>query len=808
MSLVREPVFRGVRAVDGLLFDGPQRARQALHAWRAGATLLPVNGDRLVLRWRDPVWMRCEIGNAAPVIDAGEDRLVALPLAASDAQDLPPESVTSLRGGLLVTEPLGAPLDPISLLDLRDWQTANLSRAPLQARRSRVPEPKPPPLAAPPRAFNSRSELAGGGEPTRRERREWDRLHRPQAQAPAAQGRSGSAASQRRGALDWLYRRRHERYLSELTRLFAAGQYEEALRRAIPFGGQGGRLARSGPRPRRDLKVEPWRSPSSSAVPIEAGLRAELQTRYRAAFNRLEAEGRVGEAAFVLAELLDQTSEACSFLERHGEIRLAAGLAEARSHDPADAVRLWWRAGERHRAVALARQRGCFAPAIMRLERSGQHDEASSLRRMWVTQLLDAGDIVAAYDACGALDDELDPGLRRRLIDLGVAQGGPLRALMLARQLRVRDDDPHPELLRAIDDPGNGSELEIILTEVTRTTSPVDHPHVVRAIARRVIAERRAVDHQHLRRAIDLAEDPVLRTDLPPLDRFAPDSTDDVGTTWVEVDAADRGHLGVRDARVLPDGRIVAALSGIGLRVMRPSGKAEVDFDVPADDIIISDNGLRVLALRRVGEHVIAISSIALPERRTRHLGEIAATIWAQTFDGASWFLANHRQVWMLDMLPEGPTALWRQDLPAAAITGIARSATQLLIASALEVGPQDGSPMAAISRYALPSLQELDVFHRAYLPKGVLLPSGEMLEADDASETYRVRIERAEVEAHTVVATKVGVETPIAVVRLAAATTVGTRIDGDSLIVFDNLGRIEVIGLASGIRHSSRMTV
>src|SRR6202022_4476335 len=126
------------------------------------------------------------------------------------------------------------------------------------------------------------------------------------------------------------------------------------------------------------------------------------------------------------------------------------------------------------------------------------------------------------------------------------------------------------------------------------------------------------------------------------------------------VDATDRGQLGASDARLLPDGRLIVAVDGLGIRLAKPSGRTEADFDVPADVLIPSDNGLRVLALRALGHGVFGVTTIAVSERRTRQLGEISATSWANTFDGASWFLANHAQLWLLDMLADGPVALWR----------------------------------------------------------------------------------------------------------------------------------------------------
>lgn len=155
----------------------------------------------------------------------------------------------------------------------------------------------PPPDAAPPVTFDARVELGRDSTPTPRDRRQWDRLRRRPAPS------NGRAAGSGRGALDWLYRRRHQRYLNDLTRLFAAGDYDEALRRAIPLGGAGGPLARFRPRPRRFLELDPYRPAASATVPIDPGLQAELRARYRSAVAKLEGEGRIREAAFVLAEL-------------------------------------------------------------------------------------------------------------------------------------------------------------------------------------------------------------------------------------------------------------------------------------------------------------------------------------------------------------------------------------------------------------------------------------------------------------------------------------------------------------------------
>lgn len=462
-------------------------------------------------------------------------------------------------------------------------------------------------------------------------------------------------------------------------------------------------------------------------------------------------------------------------------------------------------AGERDRAVAIARRHGCFAPAIARLERTGNKEEADGLRRTWMSHLLDAGDIVGAYDVGAALEGEEAAALRCRLIDIGVERGGPLRPRMLARQLRAHHEGPHPALDRLLSDQSGRRGRELLAAELTSDRAPVDHPHMVRKLLRRLLTEEGQSDRKVIAPLIALAEDPILSTDLPRLALLARGASATFEPIWIEVDPTDRGQVPVSDARLLPDGRLVVALADLGVRVIKPSGRVEADIDVPVDELVISDTGLRVLALRVLDEGVLGVAAVALPERRTRRLGEIAATTWAATFDGAQWFLANHSQLWMLDMLADVPAALWRQSDHREPIIAISRSLTRMAVASMAAIATPDGPRSAPIvRRYALPGLAELGPHQEEWLGlASSLLPDGEVV----ADDVYRCRVERGETTL-TVVATKAGAEAPVAVIQLGGSTRPRLRLDHGSLVVADELGRVEVVDLETGARRSHRTSI
>jgi hypothetical protein len=697
-------------------------------------------------------------------------------------------------------ETLLSPVDPVSLLHLAEWQLAQPELLESPGRQPRA-RPAEPPLATSEVAFDSRQALGGHQPRTNRDRRRQRKVQDQDGGSPAEQPRAG-----KRKQGGWLSKRRHQKYLDDLSNLFESDRLEEALRLAIPIGDRDGPSASGRIRPRPDLTLRPRRPEVNSVVHVQVGLHNQLQSRYRQAFVKLDRRGRTLDAAFVLADLLNRVGEACSYLERNGQLRLAAELSEARSSDHAETVRLWWRSGERQRAISIARRHGCFAAAITRLERSQQRDQAAQLRRAWTAQLLDAGDLVGAYDVIAQQTDDTARAVRARLIELGTEQRGPLRARLLARQLRAHQDAPHPALVTVISDADARAEREVLANDLAASRDKLDHPQTARTLLRRLLAESAEVPAKTLQALAELAADPVLREDLPPLAQ-GPHLTSPPVTQWIEIDPTDRGQIAIRDARVLPDGRLVVSLGGIGIRIVKPSGKTEAEFDLPADELIVSDTGLRLLALRRLDEGVVAVTQIALPERRVRTIGDIPATAWAHTYDGAAWYHANGSHLVMLDMLADGPTALWRQTEHPEPIVAIARDPAQLAVAC-LSPGPIGHQSLAVVRRYLVPSLMELPPTQDVIGAGLVLQPNGSVIPGEAVGDRHSARTESVTPEAHTIVATKQGTEAPVAVIQLPGITETVIRIDNSHLIVIDNIGRLEIVDLRRERHQSYRATI
>ena len=463
-------------------------------------------------------------------------------------------------------------------------------------------------------------------------------------------------------------------YLRHLFELFEQGNLDEALRHAIPLGKDldaRAKLALGVPGPRETLRIQP-RGRSGAAQTFGGGPAGfdALRERYRETFRRLEREGRIDEAAFVLAELLDAAEEAVSFLERHGRFQLAAELAEGRNLAPGLVVRQWFLAKDVERTVAIARRSGVFADAVLRLEKT-HPTQAQALRLLWAESLAEAGDWPRAVDTAWPVASARH--LARAWVERGIQAGGMGGAKLLARLALGFPDGfgvarKNIQTLLSDDTALRAPERLSFATELLRESASDARSALlvptVRALMRDESVEGLPSNAKLLQQFHSL-KDPALaalRTDLPtprPSTRESWAASPDLPNVRVWMDRSHAGAHAVHDAVVLPGRRVLLALGEAGARLVGPDGRTLAGFDVPAFSLVLSEQGNRALALARRGDPW-RVSRLDLMERRASHWCDLELEAWAPTYDGERWFTAARNTVSMVDTLAAEPRSLWR----------------------------------------------------------------------------------------------------------------------------------------------------
>jgi hypothetical protein len=598
-------------------------------------------------------------------------------------------------------------------------------------------------------------------------------------------------------------------YVRRLFEMFEEGDLQQALRYAIPLGGgtpsEEARVALGLPGPRETLSINLQRGGPGSIFGSGAEVFAALKERYRAAFQRLEREGKIDEAAFVLTELLGAHEEAVSFLERHGRLRLAAELAEARGMAPGLVVRQWFLARDVARAVALARRSGAFADALARLERS-HPAEARKLRLLWAETLAEAGDFSRAVDVVWPLPEAR--ALARGWLELGVALGGVAGARHLARLVTgfpAEFPAVREQVLALLADESQERAAERVVFSDTLVLEPVMELRaalagpVVRALLRDKAAGWVREQPRSLSTLLREADHGTLRADVPPnVERFsggpAPWST----LVNATLSLAEAGAHAVHDAVSLPDGRLLVALGEAGVRLLRADGTPLADFDVPAFSLVPALHGGRVLALAPRGE-LRRISRLDLGERRAVRWCDARVDAFAPVYDGNLWFIADGSTVMAVDALTVDWRALWRVGQVGHRVAAMALDAERLSFLA------EDAQGIAGeVWTYALPAgpvlrsrvpVRSQDSFaHAVLLPDGnVELPLHPMLALAPPWRAFCTQREQGWETRLTQGAVHRGS------LRFEGPHPVRARFSGGALLLFDSVGRLLRVDLAQG---------
>lgn len=470
-----------------------------------------------------------------------------------------------------------------------------------------------------------------------------------------------------------LFSRRQAQYLSDMLSAFERGDLDQALKSALPLSDlkrpERGppSLALGVPTPRADLSIDLARRHGGRSTMVLADeLYAQLEAQYRRAFERLDREGRIEEAAFVLTELLQQHEEAVDYLERHGRYPKAAELAEARGLWPGLIIRLWVLAGDWERALRVAINSGAFADAILRLERT-HAEEARRLRRLWAYSLAEAGELPLAIDVLWPLVDERQQA--RGWVEVVLASGGAPAARMLLRafELDLLDFAGLRDRAVALLESEGPAELEgraaftqaLLSMRRTSELSVLARP-ALRALYRDALLtpQRARLERKRLE---SMADDPVLRADLPSLPN---PSSSNGAPQELHRRATDRGAIPALDVARLDDGRLVVAFGERGVGIYDLRGKLKLHFDEPAHHLVPADRGARLIGLAP-RDAAFRLTRFDLVHQRASHWATVPLTAYAPTFDGWRWFVSRSGRTVALDAMRSGLEVLWSLDLEA-----------------------------------------------------------------------------------------------------------------------------------------------
>jgi hypothetical protein len=465
--------------------------------------------------------------------------------------------------------------------------------------------------------------------------------------------------------------RKQAQYLAKMMEMFESGDLDEALKYAIPLEDMQSlkEMSEQMPflgflRPRENLQINYGRQNSSnSSVFLENQWFDDLRGLYRQTFDRLVAQKRIEEAAFVLAELLKSHHEAVEFLEKHGKYRLAAELAESRGLSTEIIVRQWFLAGEKRRAIRLTVLHNCFEYVVTKMEKEN-HPQAAELREIWAESLAASGNFPAAVNTIWKLENKRE--LAANWIDKVIEFGGTTAAEMLAKKITLFPktfEEIKEKLLEILAE--NGTEAEenraAFARETLRLVPNAELRVLIRPLARKILADmardKRRFSPQNLRQLVEISKDYALRTDLPKFTENADKQTSEIFK--LEINERDQGAVRVFDACLLPDGKIAVALGEAGVKILSKQGKTIAHFDQPAQKLVVSNFGTKAICLARRGE-VWRLAKIDFVERKSVYWCDAVIENFAPTFDGNLWFIAEKDEIYAIDANAENFEAVWR----------------------------------------------------------------------------------------------------------------------------------------------------
>lgn len=480
-----------------------------------------------------------------------------------------------------------------------------------------------------------------------------------------------------------LFAEKQAKYLSKMMRMFEKGDYHNALKYGISLSSVADIEKTTAPwrmpAPRANLDISQGNPNYSSSMITDHGTHNYLKLLYERAFKALDREGKIEEAAFVLADLLRDSERAVSYLEKHKKLNEAAQLAESRELPPGLIVRQWFLCGKVDRAVSIAKKTHAFSDAVLHLERT-HRNESRMLRMLWAKFLEQSGDYEKAVNVIWPVEEARE--LAEQWIHITIEAGGAAAARMLARSLslfsethdmeKLQTTRAHIKTLLVGSSDNIAADRAVFAKELIKQSKNFQAGTIARQTLRTLINDRACNKNgwtkQDFKALIDFSEDAPIKNEFQKLNKdqlFTPSPNSLAARTKPLIyEFSDSGTHAIHDVCMINHDRFLTAHGEGGVRMINNQGKVLAHFNIPAHVLVLSDNGNRAIAIARRGD-VFRLSQINMNEKKATYWCETPLDLYAKTFDGARWFVVTGSTLSAIDVHSTSFKASWHvTDLP------------------------------------------------------------------------------------------------------------------------------------------------
>lgn len=472
-------------------------------------------------------------------------------------------------------------------------------------------------------------------------------------------------------------------HIKDVSRMIENGEIDRALKRALTLGAeQAARDKKRGagptglPKTRASLDMDLSGMERPSASILDDGSFHQMATQYRQLARKLSDEGDHRRAAFIYSELLKDVPLALAELEKLKAFEDAAKLATARNSAGHVTARLWFLAGKKDVALALAKRYDAMEFIANAAEKTDP-TFAAFVRGHWIKDLITAGDLATAViqSAERPALATLHIAVTQQAVLAGLLQEGAVLAAAtkaLDWRREALDDDfictgagavqqleTYLHRLLHGEDPNDAPARQALIASLRATTSSSAPfcPNRAPLLADALIRATLAYDHDHpaapplkelqsvaasLRLSV-IAEDlrRVVRAKPkpPPAKRefILPSASANIEMHWKMIACVGRGHT------------LLGAATG-ELTLLDKSGKrCWTDHMTGLVGIIPIGPGRLVIIAQKVGREThLTLLDTTLHSYRT--LGHIALVAWHQTATTATWLVQTPDAIGALDV--------------------------------------------------------------------------------------------------------------------------------------------------------------